>query len=52
MADKEQEEREYTKVYLYSHMDCPYCDEEVQCEGDVKGETILCDVCGKFFETY
>lgn len=33
--------------YLYTHWDCPYCGEANESEGDVKGEEVTCDECGR-----
>lgn len=41
---------EQAKAYFYTHLDCPHCDEEVQVEGDVRGEVVECDACFKEFE--
>lgn len=44
--------KELEKVtgWFFTHYDCPSCNEVIETEGDTRGETIECDVCGKKFK--
>jgi len=41
---------ETVRGYIYTHYNCPYCDEPTELEGDTRGETIECPECEKEFE--
>ncbi len=32
---------------LYTHIDCPYCDNTFEVEGDQRGSVVTCDHCDK-----
>jgi transcription elongation factor Elf1 len=32
--------------YIYTHFDCPECNEVCEVEGDAAGDTVTCDACG------
>ena len=36
---------ETTTGYLYTHYDCPHCDEMIEFENDTKGEVLECPHC-------
>lgn len=36
--------------YLYTHVDCPECNEPSELEGDCSSDNVECDVCGAVFK--
>lgn len=40
------EELEEVSGYIYTHVDCPNCNEPVEFEGDRSSENVICDACG------
>lgn len=48
-TDKPATEEEEPLGYLYTHVDCPNCNEPSEIEGDASMDLIECDVCGAVF---